>query len=429
MFSIADVTTDLFMNALLPAHRKLKSVNQRGAEWKKLKKNDSLDTSEKSKLQAYWNFEEQLKDQYFEFLRNLQTVIQTAKEEEKGKAISCVFRLLTYAPEKEQLLLQILVNKLGDPSNVVASKALYYLRKLALQHPAMCGVIAAETEKFLFRNNISEHAQHFGLCYLAELSVHGNIDVCTKLVNICFDFFKILVAKGEVNSKMMQAILRCLKNAIADVVKANKLTPGTDSGFLSKDTLDTIYRLVHNADLYISLQTLALLFQIISAGDENDGRNRFYSALYAKMSDQNLATASNKTMSLFLHIVHQAIHIDGNVPRAQALMKRLLQVALQLPPNAVCGCLIVFAKIVGARPSLNTRAAPPAHVTGENGENSNVRKEKTEYDIHARNPAFCGAQYAHRTELIALTRHFHPSVQRFAQNLIDSKFDLFSFQA
>lgn len=411
------------MNALLPAHRKLKAANQRGAEWKRLRKNESIDASEKSKIYAYWHFEDKLKEQYFEFLRNMQTVVQSAKEEEKGKAISCVYRLLIYAPEKEQLLLQILVNKLGDPLNTVASKALYYLRNLAIKHPAMCGVIAAETEKFLFRNNISEHAQHFGLCYLAELSIHGNIDVCVKLVNICFDFFKILVAKGSVNSKMMQAILRCLKNAIADVVKANKLTPGTDSGFLSKDTLNTVYRLVHHADLYISLQTLALLLQIVAAGDENSGRDRFYMALYAKMLDPNLPHASNKTISLFLHIIHQAIHIDGNAARSQALIKRLLQISLQFPANAICGCLIVIGKLLGARPSLNNFKNAPVNSVTVNGENiDDKKKDKTDFDIHARNPAYSGAEYSHRNELLMLARHHHPTVQLFAQSLIDSKF-------
>lgn len=365
-----------------------------------------------------------------EFLRNIQSVVQGSKDEEKSKAINCVYRLLSYAPEKEQLLLQILVNKLGDPSSPVASKTLYYLSQLAFKHPAMCGVIAAETEKFLFRNNISEHAQHFGLCFLAQLSIHGNVDVCIKLVHICFDFFKILVARGTVNTKMMQAILRCLKKSIGDVVKANKLTPGSDSGFLSKETFDTIYRLVHNAEYYVSLQTLALLLQIIIASEDAEGRSRFYTALYAKMMDSSLGQSGNKTFSLFLHIVHQAIHIDGNVPRAQALIKRLLQVSLQLPANMICGCLIIINKLVRARPELNRLLGVPIQALIENGaepakaNKSGDKKDevlRTEYDCHLRNPAYSGAQYSQRTELLLLTKHFHPTVQVFAQNLIESE--------
>lgn len=61
----ADVTTDLFINALLPATRKLKSIAQRGADWKALKKNDSVDAATRGKVYAYWHFEENLKDQYF----------------------------------------------------------------------------------------------------------------------------------------------------------------------------------------------------------------------------------------------------------------------------------------------------------------------------------------------------------------------------
>lgn len=344
----------------------------------------------------------------------------------------------------------MLVNKLGDPSNKVAAKALHHLTEVAFKHPAMCTVIASETEKFLFRNNITEHAQHFALCFLAQLTPHGNVDVCTKLVNICFSFFKILIARGAINNKTMQAILRCLKRAIVDVVKANDETPGTDAGFMSKDTQDTIYRLVHFADIHISLQTLALLLQIITAVTNRQQHDRFYNALYKKILDPNLGTCGTASAALFLHIVHRAIHIDTNKARAQAFIKRLLQVALHYPPQMACGCLIVVNKLVKARHELNKFVLPQAsvgraidkqpqdetseavaEVANEEGETAGDQKPQLKtkrndneqmYNAFHRVPTYAGAEYALRTELVALSRHFHPSVQVFAKNLIDSKY-------
>lgn len=348
----------------------------------------------------------------------------------------------------------MLVNKLGDPSNKVAAKALHHLTEVAFKHPAMCTVIASETEKFLFRNNITEHAQHFALCFLAQLTPHGNIDVCTKLVNICFSFFKILIARGAINNKTMQAILRCLKRAIVDVVKANNETPGTDAGFMSKDTQDTIYRLVHFADIHISLQTLALLLQIITAVTNRQQHDRFYNALYKKILDPNLGTCGTASAALFLHIVHRAIYVDTNKARAQAFIKRLLQAALHYPPQMACGCLIVINKLVKSRIELNRFIVPEvsAGVTSDQadtGEDMDVtneaddvesRNEDSEtvderkptvgnkkvedvqkYNAFHRVPMYAGAEYAIRTELTLLQRHFHPTVQVFAQNLINSK--------
>lgn len=411
-------------------------------------------------------------------------MIQGNQDAAKNQAIIYASKLLCYAPEKEQMLLSMLVNKLGDPSNKVAAKALHHLTEVSYKHPAMCGVITNETEKFLFRNNITEHAQHFALCFLAQLAPNGNVDVCKKLVNICFSFFKILVNKGAINSKTMQAILRCLKRAIGDVVIENQTNPGSDSGFMSKDMQDTIYRLIHFADIQISLQTLALLLQVITVS-KSGSHDRFYNALYKKLLDPNVGTLGTKFAAFFLHIIHRAIHIDSNRARAQAFIKRLLQVSLHFPPQMICGCLIVINKLVKTTQSLNKIDVPETapiseeiknedtidgdddddgdehyedvldesdvqtdkqeknnadtkedvkpkvasswhHINNTPGE-SNSQKVKemapTKYDPFYRVPSFAGAQFALRTELIALQNHYHPTVRVFAQNLIESKYN------
>lgn len=347
----------------------------------------------------------------------------------------------------------MLVNKLGDPSKMIASKALHHLTEVSLKHPAMCGVIANETEKFLFRNNITEHAQHFALCFLSQLAPHGNVEVCTKLVNICLSFFKVIVNKGLINSKIMQAILLCLKHSITDVVQENQNKPGTDCGLMSKDTQDTIYRLIHFANIKVSLQTLALILQIITAigFDSKNLHNRFYNALYKKLLDPELATCGSKYAALFLHIVHRAIYVDRNKARAQAFIKRLLQISLYLPTPMTCGCLIIISKILRARGELNRFEIDPSTVCPKQEqkidsieeknvvESSAVIEEiKTEksntYDPFHRVPEFAGGEFAIRTELLVLQRHYHPTVRVFAQNIIESKpfncsvfFSIFTF--
>lgn len=372
-----------------------------------------------------------------EFLRNVQAAIQGNQEVQKNQAIICSARLLTFSPEKEQMLLSMLVNKLGDPSNKVASKALHHLSDVAHRHPAMCEVIAQETEKLLFRNNITEHAQHFALCFLSSVAPRGNAAVCTRLVQICFSFFKVVVQKGAVNSRTMQAILRCLKSSIVDAA-------GSATELLTKEIQDTMYRLVHLADVHIALQTLALLLQVMSVRSGN--YDRFYNALYRKMLDINLVDVGPKAAAQFLHIVHRAIHMDANVSRAQAFVKRLLQVAFYFPAQITCGCLIVVNKLIRMRPELGrTRERPqinddPMIIASEIASGSDQQLESVDvptdeqstarstnhpsaskYNPFHRNAAYAGAEYALRTELLQLARHFHPTVQVFAQNLIAAK--------
>ncbi|XP_055914000.1 CCAAT/enhancer-binding protein zeta [Eupeodes corollae] len=476
---VISILTDLIIEVLLPAHRKLLSIPMRAADWKALKKDESLTKEQQRKIFAYWYFENELKDQYFEFLKNLQQNLQTGQENNKTSSIVAATRLLSFSPEKEQMLLTMLINKLGDPIPKVASKALHHLSEVAYKHPNMCGVITAEAEKLLFRNNISERAQHFALCFLAQIAPSGRPEVCTKLVNICFALFKVLVKKGAINNRTMQAILRCLQKAIVEAQPA----PGSTE-IMTKEMQDTIYRLVHLADIRISIQTLSLLLQLVTVKTEKS--DRFYNALYRKMLDMELTTIGNKTAAQFLHIVHRAIHIDSHVSRAQAFIKRLLQMSLYFPAAVAAGCLIVIHKLLRSRLDLkqdeeeeNTpknvvlpddaelakfdsdgeekyedvpidgdnedEAASEKAVdeaVDEDGEKEKTTKgsswhhaklpkdEKpeaastisaTKYDPYHRVPAFAGAEYALQAELLMLMEHFHPTVQVFAESILNKK--------
>lgn len=402
----------------------------------------------------------------------MQAAIQGNQDSSKNLAIVCAAKLLCYSPEKEQMLLSMLVNKLGDPSNIVASKALHHLSEVAFKHPAMCEVIAKETEKLLFRNNITEHAQHFALCFLAQIAPRGNVQLCTKLVEICFSFFKVMVQKGAVNSKTMHAILRCLKRAIVDACP-----DGSDAGsILTKDIQDTMYRLIHLADIHIALQTFALLLQIMSV--KSGKYDRYYNAFYKKMLDINLVNVGPKAAAQFLHIFHRSTYMDANVPRAQAFIKRLLQVTMYFPVQIACGCLIVIDKLLKSRPELgkitettkvsNGEAQWPVtadesddeeHYKDADEDESNEKVEEnpesvgeekfvpswhhaknlpkaqvvekvsqitpTKYNPYQRTPAFAGAEFVLKIELLKLADNFHPSLKVFAKSLIDGKFKIF----
>lgn len=504
------------MSALLPPNRKLLSLILRGADWKSIKKS-TTELSRRNRVFAFWHFEAELKEHYFEFLRNVQGAIQGNQDAQKNRAIIYAARLLNFSPEKEQMLLSMLVNKLGDPSRAVASKALHELSQVAYRHPAMCEVITKETEKLLFRNNITEQAQHFALSFLASISPRGNSAVCTRLVQICLQFFKVVVQKGAVNTKTMQAILRCLQRAI--VGADTHVVDGDKSTLLTTEIQDTLYRLVHMADIHITMQTLAFLLQIMIVRAGN--YDRFYNALYKTMVDINLVNVGPKVAAQFLHIVHRSIHMDSNVSRASAFIKRLLQMSSYFPAQITCGCLIVLNKLLKSRPELGKKqeftpvlqvdatkfgnddsdmeehyadADDSAEKTAnensvknketENQDESNEKNENTKnnessgsdeddseegessdddsdvekkstkkdektvekqvpswhhakttpvavnksvhlavtkYNPYKQHASYTGAEYAQRTELLQLVRHFHPSVQVFAQNIIDSR--------
>lgn len=192
---VLDTITELFTKSLLPSHRKLYSLQLRGNDWKNLKNQTTLDASEKCRIYAFWHFENELKDKFNTFLLNLQAALQNGKDINKIKAIISTSNLLKNCPEREGFLLTILVNKFGDPDKKIASKATYHLRQILLTHPNMAQHMVVETEKLIFRNNVNELAQHYGIGFLSLIAPIANVESSQKLINICFCFFKIKIDK------------------------------------------------------------------------------------------------------------------------------------------------------------------------------------------------------------------------------------------
>ena len=158
-------------------------------------KSKSLEASVKNKIYAYWHYENELKDHFYKYLQNLQGALQNGKEINKIKAIISSSNLLKNCPEREAFLLAILVNKFGDPDKKIASKATYHLRQILLNHPNMAHVMILETEKLIFRKNINELAQHYGIGFLSLIAPIAAAKSSQKLIDICFCFFKIKIEK------------------------------------------------------------------------------------------------------------------------------------------------------------------------------------------------------------------------------------------
>ena len=486
---VFDAVTDLFVNSLLPPNRKLIPLQNRGNDWKVLTASN-LTKAEKDPIYAHWHYENELKDHYHGYLLNLQASLQNGKDICKIKAIISAAKLLKNCPEREAFLLTVLVNKFGDPDKKIASKATYSLRQILMVHPNMAPAMVVDTEKLIFRNNITELAQHYGIGFLSLVAPVASVDTSQKLINICFCFFKIKIEKGDINSKTMQAILNCLRIAIQNINEEKKKVEIT-----TPDVVNTIYRLIYLSNISIAFQALSLLMQLVLV--QNEKHDRYYNALYRKMVDSDVINASNKITSLYFHIIHRSIQQDSSVPRAKAFVKRLLQMSLSFSPGKACGALIVINKILKFRPELisnnlvnvtmkdnkatlndekmknfeddsdneevyrdvkleeteskqsgENKTNGEIQKSGENQKNDendsnedkkesksswihvkNTENQKTssdsknvvKYDAFKRSAAYSGAEFSLNYELTLLSRHFHPTVQVFVENILKSQ--------
>ena len=85
---------------------------------------------------------------------------------------------------QEGKLLSGVVNKLGDPSRKVASKAGYLLTSLLQEHPAMKVVVVAEVQRFMFRQGLQERARYYGVIFLNQMVLSHHESQGTACITI-----------------------------------------------------------------------------------------------------------------------------------------------------------------------------------------------------------------------------------------------------
>ena len=206
---------DMFaQGTLLPSDRRLRAfANQpsliaalqgAGSKWSE---GDALPGGLKNSHLIFWAYEHFLKDQFFEVLKILEVWCNDEIEFSRSRAVSYVYELLKEKPEQETNLLRLLVNKLGDTSKKIASRASYLLLQLEQAHPLMKPTIISAVEEVLFRPGQSQHAKYYAVITLNQtvLSLKEE-SVALKLLDIYFSIFVALLkpnkdTKGKKNGK------------------------------------------------------------------------------------------------------------------------------------------------------------------------------------------------------------------------------------
>ncbi|XP_020619929.1 CCAAT/enhancer-binding protein zeta-like [Orbicella faveolata] len=441
-----DMLKELWMTLLLPNNRKLRKFVQnpltslvevvhKGGGW-----------VERDRRLILWHFEELLKQRYKEFIEVLEKLLQDTLVNIRSKMLGTVYDLLSEKPEQEQILLSLLVNKIGDPDRKVASKAVYLTRSLVTKHPNMKLVVTKEIEKLLYRPNIAIKAQYFAVCFLNQLILtKQDSELATRLISIYFSFFGAFLKKGDMEAKMLSALL-------TGVNRAFPYAKEEDEQY--NNQINTLFRTVHIGTFNTSVQALMLLFQVMES--RQSVSDRFYQALYTKLLDPSLKTSSKQ--AVFLNVLYKSLKSDPSLDRVKAFVKRILQVCSFQQPAFIGGTLFMISELTKVKPGIKSLTQQPEEDDDEehfvdipsDEENNNYNtpqdlsilgdesqahhvdtpkdpatetnlcgtQRNQTYKPHQRNPLFSGAENSCLWELNKLSRHYHPSVCLFARTLM-----------
>ncbi|KAI0557290.1 CCAAT-box-binding transcription factor [Gracilaria domingensis] len=361
---------DLFIHNLLPGNRRLISFENRTFSCGK-------NALTKRHL-IYALFESELKAIYSQFVDVLEECGRDPLTFMRETALKYMAELLIEKPENENLLLAILVNKLGDPERKVSSLASQQLLKLIYEHhPQMQIVVIKEVERLVLRQNVSRKAQYYAVNFLNQIRFSTNdVELSRRFVRLYMDLFTRIVSeneghetsgtqkrektkikrvrrKGVIVKKEVKAKekvqdtggTRLLGALLVGVNRAFPYTRPEEDPTSYNAYYDTLFRVSHGKSIASATQALAFLLQISHANStEND---RFYRALYSRIYD--VALSGEEKQASFLNLLYRAMKSDTSAKRIKAFMKRLLQASFYGSSGFAGACIMVISESVSHR--------------------------------------------------------------------------------
>jgi len=471
----AEALSDLFSSTLLPKQRKLVGLESRPLyQYEDTQDSNQTKKTISPRILLLWRYEEIMRNKYAAFLTQYlgKTLCQTSTSAEslsKVNALRTACQLLKEIPEGEQMLLSLVVNKVGDPTKKIASAAGHELRKMLDVHPNMTATIAREVQQLAHRPNLSSKALYNCIIFLNQLKLvkedaaetksdavdseekgkKNEVSLPASLINTYFQIFEFAVnkgkktggkGKGKTSAEMDQAMKsRLLGALLTGVNRAHPYLPANDTGM--DQHIDSLYRISHVAPPSASTQALMLLFHLAvgsNDGEESDEKekeknadtktdkmrqDRFYRALYSKVADPTMLFG--RQLTLYFNLLYKAMKYDTNSNRVVAFGKRLLHTAFHFNPAVTSGALFLVSEVMKLHPGLSSSAlTTEGHMMkfdASKREPSSafitaVHEEKTGNDEKVK--ASSGTEEnASMWELSLTLHHYHPSVCKFSTDL------------
>ncbi|KOM57021.1 hypothetical protein LR48_Vigan11g005300 [Vigna angularis] len=312
---------ELFIASLLP-DRKLKTLIQQPL-------NHLPETKDGYSLLLFWYWEECLKQRYERFVVALEEASRDMLPALKNKALKAIYVLLSRKSEQERKLLSALVNKLGDPDNKAASNADFHLSNLLSDHPNMKAVVIDEVDSFLFRPHLGPRSQYHAINFLSQIRLTNKGDgpkVAKRLIDVYFALFKVLITNATSNQK--------LDKSGKGKGKGKGNAKEDKSKELSESHVELDSRL-----LSVLLTGVNRTFPFVSSNEADDIVEVQTPVLF-------------QLAEMFIALLLRAMKKDVNLKRVAAFSKRLMQIALQQPPQYACACLFLLSELLKARPPL-----------------------------------------------------------------------------
>jgi ribosome biogenesis protein MAK21 len=217
-----------------------------------------------------------------------------------------------------------------------------------------------------------------------------------------------------------------------------------------EEHVEALYRIVHTSPPAAATQALMLLFHlnIGSSSDqstsskstthttETNKQDRFYRALYAKLSDHSMF--AGRQVTLFFNLLYKSMKNDSDPVRIVAFAKRLLHTATQNNAAVCSGSLFLLSEVGRYQPCIHesmtmcrnnfafdcTKREPRgAFHPVESSDVATVSLTEVPLSKSSLNGTLALDKTSSLWELSLCLSHYHPTVVKFANSMSDIKYD------
>merc|ERR1712217_717551 len=327
---------ELFSYFLLP-DRKLNSLEENEQSLR------IINTSDNGRLIfLYIFFEDCVKRRYARFVKMLEELSLNSITYIKTKCLKIAYILLVRKPEKRLNLVDIIVNKLGDPCKKTSSKAIYLILCLFIEYPKM-GFIAANVMNFFFDRPLLKYRAIHNVVLLLNsmIKLYDKRDVKSMFIFISTNL-KILKKVIDIDRTGIRS-----RNKLNDIKNLNprkgnskiiilsltiiiKVLSKTNNLFFKQQIHQHNQCFFHLVHAYkspkIAVKALIILTKLQSSYTKIKEKYRFYLALYSILTHKYfLRYKYNTTFS----ILFKAIEFTAPSWMVLAFIKQMFEIALE----------------------------------------------------------------------------------------------------
>lgn len=289
-------------------------------EQKKIGNKELIETEKFNTNLIDFYYEDFIHRKYKEFVDLINwIIINDPLKSIKKSMMNLVLEMIIAKPEREELLLENLVNKLGDPDVDIANFAIKLLKDLQKAHGKMSIIILKFVEKFISTKNLSDSSAFYSIVFLSQMDLINNKDFIENSLRLFFELFNYYTDKEEEKFQKNVALIVKSLNILSKFCKDHSIEL---KGFF-EEKIDILFKLSHSKSLKLRYQILKLIFYM-SRNYDNKQLDRYYKSLYDLLLNKDI-TVSKHLKEIFLLIL-ESINYDTNITRVSAFVKRLLQV-------------------------------------------------------------------------------------------------------